>query len=302
MTRSGGRGRTRNQPVVLVADDQPEILRLVRLCLAAEDFRVVTAEDGRSALDLVAEASPDAVILDVVMPDMDGLRVMRELRETHSVPVILLTGRGSTAEVAEGLDQGADDYIVKPFYPAELVARVRAVIRRAARTSQLPATRIGDLVVDLERREMSRDGRPIPLSRPEWLLLQQFVQNPGRMLRHEELLTAVWGPEYRDDLAYLRVWIGQLRRSMGIPPWQEGAIRTVHGLGYALDVDGRIPQMRSRRPADGDGRFEERGADQGQAGDGEVRVAPGGAPGGTTGGLLGGHADRRDERFRPRPK
>ena len=250
----GGRGRTRNQPLVLVADDQPEILRLVRLCLSAEGFRVVTAKDGRSALDLVAELSPDAVILDVVMPDMDGLRVMRELRETHSVPVILLTARGSAAEVTEGLDLGADDYIVKPFRPTELVARVRAVIRRAARTSHVPATRIGDLVVDLERRELTRDGRPIPVSRPEWLLIQQFVQNPGRMLRHEELLTAVWGPAYRDDHAYLRVWIGQLRRSMGIPPWQEGAIRTVQGLGYALDVEGRIPQMRSRRPAGGGGR------------------------------------------------
>ncbi|HYM84704.1 MAG TPA: response regulator transcription factor [Candidatus Dormibacteraeota bacterium] len=250
MTRSGGRGRPRNQPVVLVADDEPEILRLVRLCLMAEGFRVVTAEDGRRTLELVSEVSPDAVILDIVMPGMDGIRVMRELRETHPVPIILLTGRASTADVAEGLDLGADDYIVKPFNPAELVARTRAVIRRAAQTRSLPATRIGDLTVDIQHREVSRDGRPIPLSRPEWLLLQQFVANPGRILRHEELLTAVWGPEYRDDLAYLRVWVGQLRRSLGIPPWQEGAIRTIHGLGYALDVEGRIPQMRSRRPTD----------------------------------------------------
>jgi two-component system, OmpR family, KDP operon response regulator KdpE len=265
-----GRGRTRNQPVV-VADDQPEILRLVRLTLASEGFRVVTAEDGRSALDRVAEVSPDAVVLDVTMPGMEGLEVMRELRESHPVPVVLLTARSSPAEVSQGLDFGADDDVVKPFDPGELAARVRAVIRRAARTRSLPATTIGFLLVDVDRREVCRGAEPIQLSRPEWLLLQQFVGNPGRILGHDELLTAVWGPEYRDDLAYLRVWIGQLRRTLGIAPWDEGPIRTVHGLGYALDTDGRIPRNHSRRP-----RSVEPGTD-GPSTDGDGLGDPGGA-------------------------
>jgi two-component system KDP operon response regulator KdpE len=241
----------KNRPLVLVADDQPEILRLVRFCLAEAGYRVATAADGREALERVADLSPDLLVIDIGMPELDGLDVIRELRAFHPLPVIILTASASTRSISEGLDVGADDYIVKPFHPDELVARVGAVIRRAARSGRASQVDVGDLVIDLDRREVRRDGRPLPVSRREWLLLQHFAQYPGRILRHEELLSAVWGPEYRDDHAYLRIWIGQLRRTLGLGPWEEGPIRTVHGLGYVLDVDGRIPPAPPRRPRQG---------------------------------------------------
>ena len=236
-----------NRPLVLVADDQPEFTRLVALSLDDEGFRVETATDGYMALEKVSELNPDLLLLDLAMPGMSGLDILDELRDTHPLPVILLASESPASAVSRGLDHGADDFVEKPFHPRELAARIRAVLRRG-RWMVGGLHHIGSATIDFHRREVTRDGEPVRIGRIEWLLLEALVTNPGRILLHEELLTRVWGPEYRDDVPYLRLWIGQLRRRLGVPAWEEGAIRTIQGMGYAYDPDAIIPTMRSRRP------------------------------------------------------
>jgi two-component system KDP operon response regulator KdpE len=226
------------QPLVLVADDEPRITRLVALALREDGFRVVTAGGGREALEKADEVRPDIILLDIVMPDIDGIEVMRQLRDYRPVPVILLTAKGSTADKAKGLDLGADDYLAKPFHPDELTARVRAVLRRASGAS--PGTGLvtfDDVEIDLERRLVRRNGELVPLSRTEWMLLQHLAANAGKVVLHTELLTKVWGPEYRDDLQYLRVWVSRVRRKLGAAAGEPGRIRTFQGIGYLLDVE-----------------------------------------------------------------
>jgi two-component system, OmpR family, KDP operon response regulator KdpE len=226
------------RPLVLVADDEARITKLVSLALKEEGFRVVTADNGETALRQAEEYRPDVVVLDIVMPDLDGIEVMRQLQERRPVPVILLTAKGSTADKAQGLDLGADDYIAKPFHPDELAARVRAVLRRAS--GALPGSGIlafDDVEIDLERRIVRRDGEIVQLSRTEWLLLQHLAANAGKVVLHTELLTKVWGPEYRDDLQYLRVWVSRIRRKLGAQPGEPGRIKTFQGIGYLLDVE-----------------------------------------------------------------
>jgi two-component system, OmpR family, KDP operon response regulator KdpE len=226
------------KPVVLIADDEPRITKLVSIALSEEGFRVVTANGGEEALRIAEEIRPDIVLLDIVMPDLDGIEVMRELRERRPVAVILLTAKGSTADKAKGLDLGADDYIAKPFHPDELAARVRAVLRRSSGAS--PGSGVlafDDIEIDLERRLVTRGGDLVQLSRTEWLLLQHLAANAGKVVLHTELLTKVWGPEYRDDLQYLRVWVSRVRRKLGSEPGDPGRIKTFQGIGYLLDVE-----------------------------------------------------------------
>src|SRR3954452_8655195 len=227
------------QPLILVADDEPRITKLVSIALGEEGFRVVTANSGEEALQKAEEIRPDIILLDIVMPDLDGIEVMRQLRERRPVAVILLTAKGSTSDKAKGLDLGADDYIAKPFHPDELAARVRAVIRRSSGAA--PGAGIiafDDVEIDLERRMVTRNGELVQLSRTEWLLLQHLAANAGKVVLHTELLTKVWGPEYRDDLQYLRVWVSRVRRKLGAKPGEPGRIRTFQGIGYLLDVEG----------------------------------------------------------------
>ena len=237
-----------NRPLVLVADDQPEITKLVAMSLEAEGFRVLTAFDGPSALAQLSEANPDVLLLDIMMPGMSGIDVLREVRDHHPVPVILLSARSSAASVTEGLNLGADDYVTKPFHPSELGARIRAVMRRTRRGMLMGSREVGNAHVDLDARVVSLAGKPVRMSRNEWLLLELFLANEGRILLHHEILSHVWGPEYRDEVAYLRLWVGQLRRKLGVGPWEEGAIRTVQGLGYVFDPRNEVPRMQSRRP------------------------------------------------------
>lgn len=226
------------QPLILVADDEPRITKLVSIALSEEGFRVVSASTGTEAVRLAEEYRPDVVLLDIVMPDMDGIDVMRQLRETRSVPVILVTAKGSTADKARGLDFGADDYISKPFHPDEMAARVRAVLRRSGGGAPVTGVlRFDDVEIDLERRMVMRNGELVQLSRTEWLLLQHLALNAGKVVLHTELLTKVWGPEYRDDIQYLRVWISRVRRKLGVRPGESGRIRTFQGIGYLLNVD-----------------------------------------------------------------
>jgi two-component system KDP operon response regulator KdpE len=226
------------QPLVLVADDEPRITKLVSIALGEEGFRVVTAGSGEEALAKAEEVRPDIVLLDIVMPDLDGIEVMRQLRERRPVAVILLTAKGSTADKAKGLDLGADDYIAKPFHPDELAARVRAVLRRSSGAQPGSGVlKFDDVEIDLERRMVTRDGELVQLSRTEWLLLQHLAANAGKVVLHTELLTKVWGPEYRDDLQYLRVWVSRVRRKLGAEPGEPGRIKTFQGIGYLLDVE-----------------------------------------------------------------
>jgi two-component system KDP operon response regulator KdpE len=234
-------------PLVLAVDDEAGILRLIKLELAAQGLRVITAPNGEEALRLAEEQRPDIVLLDVLMPEMTGLEVMRRMRERSDAPIILVTARDSEADKVSGLEQGADDYIVKPFSPEELAARIRAVVRRssgAAPTERV--VRAGDVEIDLNRRLVTRGGEPVTLTRTEWLLLQHLAANAGKVLLNAELLTKVWGPEYRDDLQYLRVWVSRLRRKLEGDPSEPQIIKTRPGIGYLLE--GEVAQE-EREPA-----------------------------------------------------
>ncbi|MGE5618619.1 MAG: response regulator transcription factor [Sphingomonadaceae bacterium] len=223
---------------VLVVDDEPRILRFVRAELEAAGFRVLTAPDGFSAQGMLETETPDLVVLDVIMPGLDGFQLLQRIRERSSVPVILLTARGSDADKVRGLDLGADDYLTKPFSPDELSARVRAVLRRTAAASGAKASRarftVAGLVVDFERRKVVVDGKEVQMSRTEWQLLQQLALNAGKVMLHEDLLVRTWGPEYRDDVEYLRVWVSRLRRKIEEDPSRPRFLRTVPGVGYVL--------------------------------------------------------------------
>jgi two-component system KDP operon response regulator KdpE len=225
------------EPLVLAVDDEAGILRLIKLELSTQGFRVVTAENGESGLRMAEEHRPDIVLLDIVMPDMTGLEVMRKLRERTNIPVILLTAKGSDADKVRGLEMGADDYLPKPFSPEELSARVRAVLRRAVGSSGLEnIVRAGDVEVDLNRRLVKRGGELVTLTRTEWMLLQHLAANSGKIMLNAELLSKVWGPEYRDDLQYLRVWVSRLRRKLEVEPSSPKLIKTFQGIGYMFDT------------------------------------------------------------------
>ncbi|GBD13287.1 Transcriptional regulatory protein KdpE [bacterium HR24] len=241
------------QPLVLAVDDEPGILRLLKQELSAQGFRVLVASSGEEALRVAEEHRPDIVLLDVLMPDMSGLEVMRRLREQSNAAVILVTARDTDMDKVRGLEMGADDYIVKPFSPEELAARVRAVLRRTA--GPAPAGRrlvsAGGLEIDLERRLVTRQGQLVPLTRTEWLLLQQLAAHAGKVLTNSELLSKVWGPEYRDDVQYLRVWVSRLRRKLGDNPSEPAIIKTMPGIGYMLDAE--VVRPDETRPASSTG-------------------------------------------------
>lgn len=227
-----------NKPLVLVVDDDPKILRLLRVSLTAQGFHVITADRGEDVAEIMERQRPELVILDIILPGIDGLEVLRRLRESSGAPVILVTAKDAHTDKILGLELGADDYVAKPFNPDELTARVRAVMRRSqvreapGGGSQLVC---GDVVVDLARRTVFVKGRPIVLSRTEWQLLQHLCGNAGRVMLHEDLLSRTWGPEFRDDVQYLRVWISRLRQKLEENPSSPRYIRTVQGIGYIFD-------------------------------------------------------------------
>lgn len=223
-------------PLLLAVDDEAGILRLMKLELTAQGFRVITATSGADALKLAEEQRPDAILLDVMMPEITGLEVMRRIREHSNVPVLLVTARDKDADKVRGLELGADDYIVKPFSPDELAARVRAVLRRALGVDTERTVHAGDVQIDLMRRLVTRGGEPVSVTRTEWLLLQHLAANAGKVMLNTELLTKVWGPEYRDDLQYLRVWISRLRGKLEETPSDPQIIKTLQGIGYLFNA------------------------------------------------------------------
>ena len=226
------------EPLILAVDDEAGILRLMKLELTGQGFRVITASNGEEALKLVEEQRPDAVLLDVIMPEMTGLEVMRRIREQMNVPIIMVTAKDSDQDKVRGLEMGADDYIVKPFSPEEMGARIRAVLRRAIGNQNTERViKVQDVEIDLNRRIMTRNGEVVSLTRTEWLLLQYLAANAGKVMLNAELLSKVWGPEYHDDVQYLRVWVSRLRRKLEPNPNEPVIIKTMQGIGYMLDAE-----------------------------------------------------------------
>lgn len=222
---------------VLVVDDEPRILHFVRTELESDGYRVLVASSGRQAIELHDAEHPALVILDLIMPDMDGFEVLRRIRVSARTPVIVLTARKENVDKIRGLDLGADDYLTKPFNPEELSARMRAVLRRSQTGSPIVARQtytFDNVQVDIERRRVTLDGSDVSLSPTEWQLLANLLQNAGRVILHEDLLGMTWGPEYRNDLQYLRVWVSRLRRKLGESSNHPGLIKTVPGVGYTI--------------------------------------------------------------------
>ncbi len=227
--------RRERQRTILVVDDEERMRIFIRMNLELEGFRVVEAKDGYEALEKVRDELPDLVILDVMMPRMDGFETLRYIREVSDVPVIMLTVRNTEADRVRGLELGADDYVGKPFSPRELVSRVRAVLRRTeARTDRVQGVvKVDDyLTIDFDRRQVIVGGKVVKLRPTEYRLLYHLVQNAGRLMSHDTLLARVWGYEYREETHYLRLYINYLRQKIEPDPAHPRYILTERGLGY----------------------------------------------------------------------
>ena len=227
--------------LILVVDDEPAIRRLVRAKLQADGYAVVLAERGEEALRLLEDERPDLVVLDLMMPGMDGFEALRRIRALGQLPVIMLTARAGDADKLRGLEGGADDYVTKPFNPDELAARVAAVLRRTAGAAPVGGRATlrypeHGVEVDLERRRVTLRGEEVRLSRTEWALFAQLAGNAGRVMLHGELLSRVWGPEFRDEAHYLRTWVSRLRAKLEPDPDAPALITTFPGLGYRLEA------------------------------------------------------------------
>jgi two-component system, OmpR family, KDP operon response regulator KdpE len=222
---------------ILIVDDEPDVVESVRLgfLLQWREIEILSAATGEAALDLVEETAPDLVLLDIGLPDMDGYTVLERTRAFSDVPVIMLTARDDALDKVKGLELGADDYITKPFNHLELLARVRAVLRRLEMPmprSRAPSFRAGDLEMDFAAQEVRFQGKRLELTPTEYKLLYHLVRNAGRVLPHATLLAKVWGREYRDEVDYLRVYIRRLRDKLGDDPQKPRYIQTERGLGY----------------------------------------------------------------------
>ncbi|MEN8172238.1 MAG: response regulator transcription factor [Chloroflexota bacterium] len=222
---------------ILIVDDEPRYIRLMEANLMEAGFDVIKGVNGQEAVDLVAEQQPDLVLLDILMPVLDGFDACMRIREFSNVPIIMVTARGDERDRVRGLDLGADDYIVKPYSASELLARVRAVLRRAKveeSTTQPAIFRHRNLEVNFARAEVFLDGEEVMLSATEYRLLLQFTHNLGRIITSEELLENVWGESYRDDKEILWVSISRLRQKLEDDPKKPSYIVTRSGLGYTM--------------------------------------------------------------------
>lgn len=220
---------------VLVVDDEPRIRRFVRMNLDLEGYEVTEADDGLAALNKVRDALPDLVLLDVMMPDMDGFETLERIREVSSVPVIMLTVKSDEDDRIRGLDLGADDYVTKPFSPRELSSRIRAVLRRvepAKPSAGEPLVIDEDLAIDFPRREVIARGEHVKLRPTEYRLLYHLIENAGWTVPHEQLLAKVWGYEYRDETHYVRLYVNYLREKIEEDPSNPKYILTERGVGY----------------------------------------------------------------------
>jgi two-component system, OmpR family, KDP operon response regulator KdpE len=224
-------------PRVLVVDDEQAIRRFLRTSLTANGYTVIEAATGQGAVDTAATQQPDLIVLDLGLPDMEGIEVTRRLREWTPIPIIILSVRGQDADKIAALDAGADDYLTKPFSVGELMARLRAALRRLAQHAPEPIFQTGDLVVDLSRRAVSVGGNGIQLTPTEYSLLRILVTHADRVLTHSQLLQQVWGPSYENEVHLLRVNISNLRRKLEPDPARPQHILTEPGVGYRLVTD-----------------------------------------------------------------
>jgi two-component system KDP operon response regulator KdpE len=220
---------------ILVIDDDPSLVALLYHSLTEEGYEVYKAYDGQEGLRQIYSQQPDLIILDIIMPKLDGWQVCRRTREMSDIPIIILTTRGKEKDIVRGLDYGADDYLPKPFSVVELLARVRAALRRAALPppTEEPAAYSDDyLIVNLAERRVTVEGEPVKLTPTEFRLLAQLVENAGRALTYSQLLEKVWGWEYKDDIDYVRIYIWHLRQRIEKDPSQPQYILTEYGIGY----------------------------------------------------------------------
>jgi two-component system, OmpR family, KDP operon response regulator KdpE len=217
---------------ILVCDDEPQILRALRVILRDAGFEVITAASAEEALDRSAVHPPDAAIVDLMLPDRDGVEVTRSIREWSEMPILVLSAVGEEAEKIRALDAGADDYVTKPFGPGELVARLNAVLRRAAGDRDEPRIVVDGLELDLAAHSVALAGRPIHLTPTEYELLRTLVRGRGRLMTHSTLLREVWGPAYEDDTQLLRAHVANLRRKIEPEPSKPRYVTTDPGIGY----------------------------------------------------------------------
>jgi two-component system KDP operon response regulator KdpE len=239
---------------VLVIDDEPQILRALRINLRVREYDVHTAGTATEALEVAARHPPDLVILDLGLPDLDGVDVIHGLRGWTEAPIIVLSGRADSTDKVEALDAGADDYVTKPFGMDELLARMRAVSRRATAGGDMPQVRLGDLVVDLAAKRVMRapadphadktGNGDVRLTPTEWHLLEVLLRNPGKLLSQQQLLAEVWGPGYADATGNLRLYMAQLRRKLEPDPARPRWLLTEPGMGYRYQPDRDVDRDR----------------------------------------------------------
>ncbi len=219
---------------IMIIDDEPQMRRLLKVALTAHGYEIREAETGREGIDQAAVFHPDLIVLDLSLPDLDGIEVIKQLREWTQTPVIILSVREQEGDKIAALDAGADDYVTKPFSMGELLARLRTALRHAAGAGDEPVLTFGGLVIDLTRRYVAVDGREVKLTPTEYELLRILVVNAGKVLTHRQLMRTVWGPSYEQETNYLRVYIRQLRQKIEPDPARPRHIITEPGVGYRL--------------------------------------------------------------------
>jgi two-component system KDP operon response regulator KdpE len=229
---------------VLVADDDPQLVRALRITLSAHGYDVVAAPDGAAAITLAAREHPDIVMLDLGMPRLDGVQVIEALRGWTSVPIIVVSGRTGSADKVEALDAGADDFVTKPFQIDELLARLRALSRRAAASADEPVVTFGDIRIDLAAKSVTRSGSLVHVTPTEWRILEFLARNPGVLVTRQALLKDIWGTEQITDTGYLRLYLSQLRKKLEADPARPVHLLTESGMGYRLVLDGSPDAVR----------------------------------------------------------
>lgn len=222
---------------ILIADDDPQLVRALRITLAAHGYDVVAAADGAAAVTLAAQAHPDLVLLDLGMPHLDGVRVIEALRGWTTVPILVVSGRTGSADKVDALDAGADDYVTKPFQIDELLARLRALSRRTGPAGGEPVVRFGDVTVDLSAKLVTRGGASVHLTPTEWRMLEFLARNPGALVTRQTLLKDIWGTDQVADTGYLRLYVSQLRKKLEADPAHPRHLLTESGMGYRLVLD-----------------------------------------------------------------